>query len=37
MSNIVRVLTFIGKSGGKASQMDHKPIIFMHLKIKGLA
>jgi hypothetical protein len=37
MSNIVRVLTFIDKSGGKTNRMNRKPIIISHLKAKGLA
>jgi hypothetical protein len=37
MSNIVRVLTFIDKSGGKTHRLNHKPIIIKHLRKKGLA
>ncbi len=32
MANIVRVLTFIDKSGGEASRRNHKPFTFKHLK-----
>jgi hypothetical protein len=37
MSNIVRVLTFIDKSGETTIGVDRKPLVIKHLKKENLA